>query len=171
MLVNAVLAGVVIIAVVYDLRVRRIPNPLIIAALVFAFTYHFYQGGSGGLIFSLKGFGLGLLLLLLPFLMDGMGAGDVKLLAAVGAIKGSVFVFNTFLWMALWGGLIALIILTYQRRVKETASRLKMGFFMAGLGLITTFTDSLSREEYSVYYPYGVAIALGVLSSCFKGWW
>lgn len=170
MLVNVVLAGVVIIAVVFDLRVRRIPNPLIITALLFAFSYHIYYSGSSGFIFSLKGFSLGLLLLLLPFLMNGMGAGDVKLLAAIGAIKGPVFVFNTFLWMALWGGMIAVVILLYKRQAKETASRLKNGFILASLR-VANFTDSLSKEELSIYYPYGVAIALGVLSSFYKGWW
>jgi len=170
MIVNAVLAIVVIIAVIFDLRIRKIPNPLIIAALLFAFSFHIYQDGASGLVFSLKGFGLGLVLLLLPFLMGGMGAGDVKLLASIGALKGSVFVFNSFLWMALWGGLIALIIVIYQRKVKETASRLKQGLLMASLGM-ASFSDSLSKEEYSVYYPYGVAIALGVLSSFYKGWW
>lgn len=170
MLVNAFLAAMVLIAVIYDLRVRRIPNLLIIIALVFAFTYHIHQSGYNGLIFCLKGFGLGLALLLLPFLMGGMGAGDVKFLAAIGAIKGNVFVFNTFLWMALWGGLIAAVIIIYKRRVKETGARIKQGFILASLGVFN-FGDTLSKEEFSIYYPYGVAIALGVLASYFKGWW
>lgn len=170
MLVNAFLAGIIIIAVAFDLRVRKIPNPLIIIALLFAFTYHIQQNGYSGFLFSLKGFGLGIALLIFPFLLGGIGAGDVKLLAAIGAIKGSIFVFSTFLWMAIWGGVIAVIILFYQRRLKETAVRLKQAFLLTSLGM-SGLSDSLSKEEFSLYYPYGAAIALGVLTSYFKGWW
>lgn len=170
MMVNAFLAGIILIAVVFDLRVRRIPNPLIIIAVAFALTYHVHQSGYAGLIFCLQGFSIGMVLLLLPFMMGGIGAGDVKLLAAIGAIKGSVFVFNTFLWMAIWGGVIAVIILIRQKRLMATLSRLKHGFMLAQLGAVR-FNESLSKEEFSVYYPYGVAIALGALTSYFKGWW
>ncbi len=170
MLVNAVLAGIILIAVVFDLRVRRIPNALIIIALAFALTYHVHQSGYIGLIFCLKGFCIGILLLFIPFIMGGIGAGDVKLLAAIGAIKGSVFVFNTFLWMSLWGGAIAVIILISKKQLKETVARLGKGTILTSLGLVS-YNDSLSKEEFSIYYPYGVAIALGVLTSCFKGWW
>lgn len=169
MLVNSVLAIIVLIAVGFDLRVRRIPNQLIIIAIVFAFTYHLYQAGFSGLLFSLKGFGLGLALLLLPFLMGGIGAGDVKFLAAIGAMKGSLYVFNTFLWMAIWGGVIALIILIYQRKLGQTLARIKNGFIMTILR-VGNISDSLSKEELSVYFPYGLAIALGALTSYFKGW-
>lgn len=170
MLDNAFLAGVILIAVAFDLRVRRIPNPLIITALVFALTYHIHQNGYSGLIFCLKGFGVGMLLLLLPFLLGGIGAGDVKFLAVIGAIKGSLFVFNTFLWMAVWGGVIAVIILIYQRRLKKTVLRFKHRCILASLGIFNS-ADSLSKEEFSIYYPYGVAISLGVLTSYIKGWW
>lgn len=170
MLVNAFLAGTILIAVAFDLLVRRIPNSLIILALVFALTYHAHQSGFTGLIFCLKGFGIGILLLLFPFIMGGIGAGDVKLLAAIGAIKGSIFVFNTFLWMAVWGGVIAAIILIGQKRLKTTIARLRQRAILVHLGM-ARFNDSLGKEELSIYYPYGVAIALGALTSCFKGWW
>jgi len=170
MLVNVFLAGVILIAVAFDLRVRRIPNPLVVIALVFALAYHVHLSGYAGLIFCLKGFGIGILLLLLPFIMGGIGAGDVKLLAVIGAIKGSAFVFSTFLWMAIWGGVIAVIILISRKQLKETVSRLGKGVILAGLGIVS-FDNSLRKEEFSVYYPYGVAIALGVLTSNFKGWW
>lgn len=170
MLINTFLAGIILVAVAFDLRERRIPNRIIIFALLFALTYNLYQSGYAGLIFCVKGFGLGVLLLLLPFIMGGIGAGDVKLLAVIGSIKGSVFVFNTFLWMAIWGGVIAIIVLISKRQLQETISRLGNGIFLAGLGMVS-FSDSLSKEEFSVYYPYGVAIALGALTSCFKGWW
>ena len=170
MLFNAFLAGIILIAVAFDLRVRRIPNLLIIIALAFAIAYHVNQSGYAGLIFCLKGFCIGILLLLLPFIMGGIGAGDVKLLAVIGAIKGSVFVFNTFLWMAIWGGVIAVIILISKKRLKETVSRLRQGAILASLGMVR-FSESLNKKEFSIDYPYGVAIALGVLTSCFKGWW
>lgn len=156
-------------AVFNDLKSRRIPNILIIGGLVVALSYHYYTWGLPGLAFGLKGFAVGLVLLLLPFVLGGMGAGDVKLLGVIGAFKGSIFALSTFIWMALWGGVIALVLLIAKGQLMITVHRLGRGLLMAGLGM-GSFGNAVSKEEFSIYYPYAVAIALGVLTSYFKGW-
>lgn len=93
-----------LIAGCYDVRWRRIPNLLVLVGLATAVIWQAVTGGSAGLLFALKGWVLGMALLMIPFVMRGMGAGDVKLLGVVGALQGWVFVVNTFLWMAVWGG-------------------------------------------------------------------
>lgn len=169
--IDACLLGLMLIAVISDLRTRRIPNVLIVAGLGMAFLYHGYTGGWQGLFFSLKGFGLGMALLILPFIAGGMGAGDVKLLGMIGAVKGSLFVFNTFIWMALWGGLIVIILLIQKRKIKETWSKIKTSLLLlVGRVGLTTAGRHFERTELSVYYPYGLAIGLGVVSCFLKGW-
>jgi prepilin peptidase CpaA len=105
------LFGLLVLAVIYDQRERRIPNILILVGLVLGLSWNIYGAGFPGLLFSLQGLAAGLALLFIPFALGGMGAGDVKLLGMVGAFKGAVFAFHTFIAMALWGGLVAVILL------------------------------------------------------------
>jgi len=157
------------IAVYTDLKSRRIPNLVTGGGLLVALSCHYYIQGFPGLVFGIKGLVAGLALLLVPFILGGMGAGDVKLLAVVGAFKGSVFAVSTFLWMALWGGVMAVALLIITGQLLITIRRLGRGLLLAGMGM-GSFGDAVSKEEFSVYYPYAVAIALGVLTSYFKGW-
>ncbi|MBC7075903.1 MAG: prepilin peptidase [Syntrophomonadaceae bacterium] len=170
MLINACLFGLLGVAIIYDFKERRIPNLLVLTGLAAAAFCHLHTEGIVGLLFSLKGLVTGILLLLIPFIMRGIGAGDVKLLGAVGAFKGSVFVFNTFLWMALWGGIIAAVIMLFRKQLGKTLRRLFWRAFFARLG-ITGPSDSFN-EDSGILYPYAAAIGLGVLTSyLYGGWW
>lgn len=169
MFLDVCLTIFILTAVFTDLKSRRIPNLLIGGGLAIAFSYHFYSRGLPGLIFGLKGFAVGMALLLLPFVLGGIGAGDVKLLGLIGAFKGGMFAFSTFIWMALWGGVIAVILLMAKGQLIATARRLANGMLVAGVGM-GTLGSMTSKEEFFIYYPYAAAIALGALTSCFKGW-
>jgi len=160
----------IFIAIIVDVKERRIPNIVTLTGMVVAIIYQLYTGGYSGMRFCLQGLATGIALLLIPFAMGGIGAGDVKLLGMIGAFKGSIFIVGTFLWMAIWGGIIALILLLMQGRLGETLKRLGRGLVLSGLGMVN-LSDSFNKEELSTYYPYGVAIALGVLTSYCKGWW
>jgi len=119
----------------------------------------------------LKGLGLGLLLLVVPFAMGGMGAGDVKLLGMVGAFQGPNFVFNCFLWMALIGGAIAIVVLIREKRLGEFLLRMGRGLVLALTGgKIRLFAASASIEPFSVSFPYAAAIAMGAVAALFRGW-
>ncbi|QGU00114.1 Type IV prepilin peptidase TadV/CpaA [Candidatus Syntrophocurvum alkaliphilum] len=165
-----VLAALVIIAMIFDIKERRIPNWLIVIGLVFALSFHIYTDGLAGFLFCLKGFAAGIVLMFLPFAMGGMGAGDVKLLGMIGAIMGSVFAFNVFLWTALFGGVVAIILLLFKNRLKETLNRIYRGAILARAG-VAKITDINGEEQNRIYFPYGVVIGLGVLATFFKGWW
>lgn len=169
MLINISLIILLTLATGFDLKYRRIPNWLIVSGLIIAMGYHIYAGGYQGGFFVLKGLLTGAALLILPFLMQGIGAGDVKLLAVIGAFKGSLFVFNSFIWMALWGGVIITVLLLHQRRFTQTIFRIRKALPLASLGIIE-FGETLDKEELSIYYPYGLAIGLGAISCFFKGW-
>ncbi|MDD3024278.1 MAG: prepilin peptidase [Syntrophomonadaceae bacterium] len=169
MFIDAFLLGALLLAVLSDLSTRRIPNWLILSGMLFALSYHLYTGGYSGLFFAFQGLAAGVLLLVIPFVLGGLGAGDVKLLSMIGAIKGSVFAFNSFIYMALWGGIIAIFLLLLNKRLKETLFKLSFGLFMvhaAGASI----SDSVEKNDISIYYPYGLAIGLGVLSTYYRGW-
>lgn len=164
-----ILLVIIFLALLFDLRERRIPNLLIVLGLISAAVYHGYTAQTAGLIYCGQGLLTGMLLLFIPFFMGGMGAGDVKLLGVIGAIKGYLFAISTFLWMALWGGLIAILLLIYQRKLRETFSRLGRGLMMTAVGAMP-LSQAINQQEFSLYYPYALAIALGVLSSYVKAW-
>lgn len=169
MFLDIILVVLVLLAVAYDLKERRIPNWLIITGIGMTLLCHLAMADYAGCLASLKGFIVGVLLLIIPFFMGGMGAGDVKLLGLIGALKGSTFVFNCFIWMALIGGVIAVILLIKRRRFSGFLLRLGRGLLLSRAGAVK-LSDSLSKEELSIYYPYGVAIGLGMVATFIRGW-
>src|SRR5262245_35930403 len=86
--INIFLGAILTLACISALRTRRIPNALTFLAMVGALLFHGVTGGVTALGWSLAGCFLGLALFLPMFVLRGMGAGDVKLLAAIGAWLG-----------------------------------------------------------------------------------
>lgn len=167
---DVILLLILIICLWTDLRERRIYNKVVIPAAAAGIIIQTAQHGLPGLKSGLAGCGLGLLLFLLPFALGGLGAGDVKLLGAVGALKGSLFVIYTALGTALAGGVIAFFILLRHRRLGATVKRLvfSLGFFLGGgstgrKGALLL----LERTPYSSLFPYGAAIFLGSIFAYF----
>jgi len=159
------LGGILIIAAITDIRSQRIPNMLTFTTMVLSLLYHIEGSGLHGLFFSLSGLALGLAFFVLPYLMGGMGAGDVKLLGAVGAALGPKGVFVAALCTALAGGVyaIALILIKYKDckgLVARYTTTLKI---FAASGEI--FTIPADENEKKPKLCYGVAIALGTLFS------
>ena len=163
--VNEVALGLTLgIAVFTDWREHKIYNKLLVPAFFIALLLHTFQGGYSELTRSLLGAAIGFALLLLPYLMGGMGAGDVKLLTVIGAFGGTSFVITSFLYGALIGGLISVILLA---RRKGLGSTLK--HFLLFLPILHKPQD-LSEARYNVQqekFPYGIAIALGTLIALF----
>ncbi len=93
-----------LVACAYDLRTRRIPNILTLGAAALALAFHAIGGGLGGFGTSVAGWLVGGALLVPLFWLGGMGGGDVKLLAALGAWVGPGAVFWVALCSAIAGG-------------------------------------------------------------------
>jgi len=158
---NILLMTILAICVATDLKSRKIYNKIIFPGLGIAFISHLLLGGLQNLFASLTGFLIGFGILLIPYFMGGMGAGDVKLLALIGALKGSSFVLYTGIYMAITGGIIALILLLKGK---------KLWFFIKSIPYILCGARygvkiSLSEEEslLTCTYPYGAAIAAGAV--------
>lgn len=163
---DMVLAVMLLICLISDLKERKIYNIVLLPALLYGFINNLAAGGWPGLIQSLLGFALGLSILLIPFAMGGMGAGDVKLLAVIGAIKGPLFVFYSALGMGLAGGIIAFAILIYQ----GTLLTLIVNFCRSvWLMLISGFkVISFNYDNEKIMFPYGLAIVVGTMGAF---WW
>jgi prepilin peptidase CpaA len=95
----------------YDIKYRRIPNFITFPAFLIGIIYHSYNFGFDGFCFSLLGAITGTSLLFIPYFFEKMGAGDAKLLGAVGSFFGFEGVLITFFFTALFGGIYALLII------------------------------------------------------------
>jgi prepilin peptidase CpaA len=107
---QGVVIALVALACISDLRTRRIPNRLTFGATIAALLFHATTSGTSGLAASVGGWLLGAALFFPVFALRGMGAGDVKLLAAVGAWLGPVPVVLVALITAIAGGVMALVV-------------------------------------------------------------
>ncbi|MGC5325427.1 A24 family peptidase [Brevibacillus sp. SYSU BS000544] len=161
MLLNGALLLILCICFITDVANRKIYNKVVFPGIILALIIHFFSDGWAGLGFSVGGFAIGLLLLLIPYLLGGMGAGDVKLLALIGAFKGTIFVVTTAIYMALLGGLIALLILMVKRGIGNSIRSLIINFWCIRNGWILPFRTD--KSALATTYPYGVAIVGGAL--------
>jgi prepilin peptidase CpaA len=106
----AAIVGVGLAACVTDIKSRRIPNVLTFGAAAVAIAYHMATGGWPGLQSAGLGWIVGAAAFMPFFLLGGMGAGDVKLLAGLGAWMGPVAVLWVALYASLAGGALAVIV-------------------------------------------------------------
>ena len=98
------------LACVTDLRTRRIPNVLTFGAALAGLLYQFVSGGIDGLGHAALGWLVGAVIFILPFALGGLGGGDVKLLAALGAWLGPADVLWLSLYTGVAGGVMALVV-------------------------------------------------------------
>jgi prepilin peptidase CpaA len=161
---NAVLAAGLAAAVVIDLRSRRIPNLLTAAMAVLGLGLAATGSSELTVTASIVGMVLGLVLMLPGHLLGATGAGDVKLMAAVGAIVGPGLVFPAFLFTCIAGGVLAVGVALGRRRFAET---------VAGTGRLIAAPASARTEiqtaAASRRFAYGPAIAAGSLIAVLIG--
>lgn len=148
-----------------DVRYRRIPNKLVLLTLVGGLTVNTFFGGVNGLLMSVSGSVLAFGLMFALHIFGTMGAGDVKLFAAIGAVFGSSLVLPTLMIVALTGGVLAIAKMIYARRVGTTM----FGVYQFFYGLLPG--QRVPRfevpEDRTVTLPYGLAICGGSLIAFF----
>ena len=160
----AALSSGALVATVIDIRVRRIPNVLTasMAGVGVGLAASHASGISLGA--SIAGFLVGLALMMPGHLLGATGAGDVKFLAAVGAIVGPALVVSAFLFTALAGGVLALAVAIRRRRLSAT---------LAGTGRLIAAPAEARKEiqsaSVSSRFAYGPAIAIGSVLAALIG--
>ncbi len=170
MLIKLVLFMMVTISIYTDLKERKIYNVIVVPAAAAGVVLNTMVRGTEGLVFSLLGLGAGLGLLFIPFAFGGVGAGDVKLLGAIGSLNGSFFVFKTFLATGLVGGILAVIVLIRQGNLWSTIKRLVMSLYILSASIFKVNTlKSLEKAEYHESLPYGLAIGIGTFMAYLVG--
>ena len=141
------IAGLVgIAATVEDLARRRVSNWTSLAALIGGIGCQMARHGWVGLPLALAGAACGFLVFLVFYVLGGMGAGDIKLMAGLGALLGYSKSFEAALWTAGAGGIIALGVIIFQ----------------AIRGLLRRKRFGESKPESAESIPYAPAITLGV---------
>jgi prepilin peptidase CpaA len=158
---------VLAVAIFTDLRNRRIPNWLVIPFLLVGITASGWRHGWHGIGQSFAGLGLAVLIYGFLFWMGGMGAGDVKLCAAIGAWIGPGQLFIALVITGMAGGIMALGWAAYGGFMKELltgTSDLVFGGKKSEIGTDSNLNIASSRARKM---PYAPAIAIGTLLSFF----
>ncbi len=151
-------------AVATDLRERRIPNRLTVSGALAAVALTTLQGG-GALGASLLGVAAALGLSIPFFALGALGAGDVKLFAAVGAFVGIGGLLPVLLYSAVAGGLLG-IASTVQRGVILPALLQARGLLIHTVTLGRRGSRTTIDDPNAQTIPYGVAIAAGTVVAC-----
>jgi prepilin peptidase CpaA len=157
--VIAALIAVVFTAAVFDVRYRRIPNWVSVSGAVLGITLNAIQRGLPGVVFSLKGIALSFSIYFVLYTLRAMGAGDVKLMAAVGSLVGWQNWLGVFFIAAILGGILALIIVVRRRRVQRTFRN--VGFILSQMTRLRP--AYLAREELDVRSPQAVSLPHGAV--------
>jgi prepilin peptidase CpaA len=141
-----------------DLRTRRVPNPLTMGLAAIGVVYAACGIGGLSLGASLAGLALGLALMLPGHLIGATGAGDVKLFAAAGAYVGPAHIVTAFIYTALAGGGIAIVISLWRRRLQQTVGGTAL--LIATVGANAPAIESPLEHNRFAYAP---AIAVGTM--------
>jgi prepilin peptidase CpaA len=102
--------GLAAVACGWDLRTRRIPQVLTLGGALAGVMFHLVSGGWNSAIASSAGWAVGVAIFFLPFALGGLGAGDVKLLGAIGAWLGPMNAVWVGLYAGAAGGLLAIFV-------------------------------------------------------------
>ena len=150
-----------VLIIYHDVRYRRIPNPFVLATLISGLTMNFAIAGLNGALNSIGGCVLAFILMFILHVFGAMGAGDVKLFAAIGSIIGAHLVLPTFVVVVLIGGLLALLTVLRNGALGTTMHRV--------LQILVGLLPGWQMPKFSVpadrrlTIPYGAAITIGAI--------
>lgn len=154
---TAIVLGTVLAAAV-DLRTRRVPNVVAMSLAAAGVLIAFAGLGRVGLVASLLGLGLGVTLMLPGHLFGATGAGDVKLFAAVGAFLGPAGILSAFLYTAIAGGVLAVVIAIRRGRARQAIGGAAR-FVASGAANRDAVEDPSGNNRFA----YAPAIAIGAV--------
>jgi prepilin peptidase CpaA len=162
------LIAFLVAAVFTDFRDHRIPNVITLFAAAVGIVSHLYLTGLQGLGFALGGLAVGLACLLPFYLLGGMGAGDVKLMAAIGTFLGPQATVLAAAVGLLFGAIGAVGIVLWsvigeqQSMKRDTADHRLHGAVATAGGPMRTVAV---RENLKARFPYALALAVGAVAS------
>jgi prepilin peptidase CpaA len=164
--IQAILVVLAVLGAFFDARQRRVPNWLTLAGLVLGVALNTFLFETPGLWMSLKGLGLAMLVYFPLYLLRGMGAGDVKLMMAIGALAGPANWFGILVLTSLFGAIAALGMIAFKSRFRQTMWNIWM--ILTSIRLrqtpYETNPDLDIGSERSLRLPHAITIGLGTLA-------
>jgi prepilin peptidase CpaA len=162
-LVVTAIAAVTIAAAAVDLRTRRVPNWLTFGTAALGITMAMTHLDGVGVAGAFEGLLVGLLLMLPGHVIGRTGAGDVKLLAALGTLLGPRSIAMAFLYTAIAGGGIAVLVAMRRRRLRETLEGTATLVCTGGAN-----AGDLEKPSTDNRFAYAPAIAVGAVIAAFR---
>ena len=166
--ISLAVLGVGVAACITDVRTRRIPNLLTFGAAAAGLIFHVLAGGWQGLALAAGGWAVGLALFLPLFLLRGMGAGDVKLVAALGAWLGPLQVVWLALFASIAGGVIALFVAIskgHLRAMFRNIAAMVLFWYVAGPKPVP---DQTLERSGSPRLAYAIPIFVGTVITLWR---
>jgi prepilin peptidase CpaA len=158
--------AILVEAAIIDGRQLRVPNWLTFHFVIGGLAFAGWSGGSQALLFSLAGAVVGLVSLLPLYAIGGMGAGDVKLMAGLGAWMGPSLTLGAFVATALVGGLLGLaMIVASGELIHHWALFQTIGHEILSIRNPSELAQRAgARKPTMTLLPYGIPIALGSIA-------
>jgi prepilin peptidase CpaA len=160
--------SVAVVAVVFDVRSGRIPNGLTFGGALAALVYALAAGGATGVLQASAGWVIGAALFFPFFALGGMGAGDVKLLAALGAWLGPTEAVWLAMFASIAGGVLGVAVALSRGYLRQALSNVWLMFThwrVVGLRPIDGLT---LRDTKAPRLAYAIPITIGVLCTLWR---
>lgn len=158
------LAVFALIAFYTDATKQKIPNALTVSGFAAGVGVHWIGNGWSGLLFSLSGAAAAFVVLLLLYLFKAIGAGDVKLFVAIGAMTGVEFSLYSIMYSIVYGGIIGVAIIAWKQQLFERIRGIFRYFFR-----IVAFRDreavtSIAKQK-NLQFPFMYAVLPGIATT------
>jgi prepilin peptidase CpaA len=167
----------VVAMAVTDLWQFRVHNALTLPLLVSGFIYQGVMAGTPGLVNGLLGALFGFSALIVFWMMGGIGSGDVKLLAGVGAWLGLTLTFYVFIASSLAAGVYSIVLLLTNGNFRETWVNLQIAWYrLAAVGRYLGSDSEVEKvatqaERRQRLVPFAAMVALGLAGALLAAWW
>ncbi|HEX3032558.1 MAG TPA: A24 family peptidase [Bacillota bacterium] len=161
---TVVLVSCLALALIDDIREHRIRNKVTIPTAVLGMGINLVEGGTGGLVEAVVGWLVPVIVLLVFYLTKLIGAGDIKLFAAIGAVMGLHFVLASFIISIWFGGAIALVLVIKRKQAGAVLSRLREYILlcMVKQGLEVYPNDSAGKFPFATAIVPATLVQLGI---------
>ena len=151
-------AGSGLVSAVVDMRTRRVPNPLTMGIAALGLGFAATRLSDLTIVAAALGWGVGLGLMLLPYVFGAMGGGDLKLFAALGTFLGPRPTVQAFLYTLVAGGVLAVVVALQRRRLQETMHNAAALVASGGAN-----AEAIEHPTSNNRFAYAPAIAVGTL--------
>jgi prepilin peptidase CpaA len=151
------------VACITDLRTGRIPNVLTFSSAVAALFFHAVVGRGEGILLSLTGLIVGVVVFFIPFALRGLGAGDVKLLGAIGAWIGPAAIAWTALYTGILGGVLCVVVAAFHGYLRQAISNIRALLVHWWVGGLAPLPEVTLGENRGPRLAYAVPILMGLI--------